>query len=405
MDYLKIGQYLTELRKFYKITQDELANHLSVSRQAVSRWETGTSVPSIEILLKLSELYGITINEILEADITNIKYQKDIVFPGKIDKNKKVFVIGCGRWGSFIAWYLDRIGHNVTLYGRSSSANMKQFLETRKNDYLSLPESIFLTTDYDNIVSADVIVISVGSQVLYQIADELKKRAVCNKTIVLCMKGIEIATGRRLTQVMGDTIDHSNKLAVRLGPGHVQEFYRGIPNCMVIDSNDEFVKAELVKSFSSDLIRFYYGTDLIGSEIGGAAKNVIGIAAGMLDGLDMSSLKGALMARGTREIGRLIAAMGGDENSAYGLCHLGDYEATLFSKHSQNRMFGECFVQKKDYGKLAEGYYTVKALRNLGKNYGVELPICEAVYLVLYENVPIKEAFGKLFQRSLKNEF
>lgn len=405
MDYLKIGQYLTELRKFYKITQDELANHLSVSRQAVSRWETGTSVPSIEILLKLSELYGITINEILEADITNIKYQKDIVFPGKIDKNKKVFVIGCGRWGSFIAWYLDRIGHNVTLYGRSSSANMKQFLETRKNDYLSLPESIFLTTDYDNIVSADVIVISVGSQVLYQIADELKKRAVCNKTIVLCMKGIEIATGRRLTQVMGDTIDHSNKLAVWLGPGHVQEFYRGIPNCMVIDSNDEFVKAELVKSFSSDLIRFYYGTDLIGSEIGGAAKNVIGIAAGMLDGLDMSSLKGALMARGTREIGRLIAAMGGDENSAYGLCHLGDYEATLFSKHSQNRMFGECFVQKKDYGKLAEGYYTVKALRNLGKNYGVELPICEAVYLVLYENVPIKEAFGKLFQRSLKNEF
>lgn len=405
MDYLKIGQYLTELRKFYKITQDELANHLSVSRQAVSRWETGTSVPSIEILLKLSALYGITINEILEADITNIKYQKDIVFPGKIDKKKNIFVIGCGRWGSFIAWYLDRIGHNVTLYGRSSSANMKQFLETRKNDYLSLPESIHLTTDYESIAAADVIVISVGSQVLYQIADELKKRAVCNKTIVLCMKGIEIETGRRLTQVMDDTVDHSNKLAVWLGPGHVQEFYRGIPNCMVIDSNDEFVKADLVKSFSSDLIRFYYGTDLIGSEIGGAAKNVIGIAAGMLDGLDMASLKGALMARGTREIGRLIAAMGGDENSAYGLCHLGDYEATLFSKHSQNRMFGECFVQKKEYGKLAEGYYTVKALRNLGKNYGVELPICEAVYLVLYEDVPIKEAFGKLFQRSLKNEF
>ena len=405
MDYLKIGQYLTELRKFYKITQDELANHLSVSRQAVSRWETGTSVPSIEILLKLSELYGITINEILEADITNIKYQKDIVFPGKIDKKKNIFVIGCGRWGSFIAWYLDRIGHNVTLYGRNSSANMKQFLETRKNDYLSLPESIHLTTDYESIAAADAIVISVGSQVLYQIADELKKRAVCNKTIVLCMKGIEIETGRRLTQVMDDTVDHSNKLAVWLGPGHVQEFYRGIPNCMVIDSNDEFVKADLVKSFSSDLIRFYYGTDLIGSEIGGAAKNVIGIAAGMLDGLDMASLKGALMARGTREIGRLIAAMGGDENSAYGLCHLGDYEATLFSKHSQNRMFGECFVQKKEYGKLAEGYYTVKALRNLGKNYGVELPICEAVYLVLYEDVPIKEAFGKLFQRSLKNEF
>ena len=405
MNYLKIGQYLSELRKFYKITQDELANHLSVSRQAVSRWETGSSIPSVEILLKLSELYGITINEILEADINNIKYQKDIVFPGKSDKKKNVFVIGCGRWGSFIAWYLDRIGHNVTLYGRSSSANMKQFLETRKNDYLSLPESIHLATSYDKIAEADVIVISVGSQVLYQIADELKKREVCNKTIVLCMKGIEIETGRRLTQVMDDVIDYSNKVAVWLGPGHVQEFFRGIPICMVIVSKDELVKDELVKSFSSDLIRFYYGTDLIGSEIGGAAKNVIGIAAGILDGMDMSSLKGALMARGTREIGRLIAAMGGDENSAYGLCHLGDYEATLFSKHSQNRMFGECFAQNKEYGKLAEGYYTVKALRNLGKNYGVELPICEAVYLVLYEDVPMKDAFGNLFQRRLKNEF
>ena len=98
MDYTKIGQYLSELRKYYKITQDELANHLSVSRQAVSRWETGASIPGIEILLKLSDLYGITINEILEADLSNIKYQKDIVFPGKSDKKKNIFVIGCGRW-------------------------------------------------------------------------------------------------------------------------------------------------------------------------------------------------------------------------------------------------------------------------------------------------------------------
>ena len=405
MDYLKIGQYLSELRKYYKITQDDLASHLSVSRQAVSRWETGVSMPGIEILLKISELYGITINEILEADVSNIKYQKDIIFPKKNEKEKNIFVIGCGRWGSFIAWYLDRIGHHVTLYGRSTSTNMQEFLKTRKNDYLSLPESINLTTSYDQCDQADIIVISVGSQVLYQVAEQLKQLEIKDKTIVLCMKGIEIETGRRLSQVMNDTIDHSNKVAVWLGPGHVQEFYRGIPNCMVIDSNHEIVKDELVKGFSSDLIRFYYGTDLIGSEIGGAAKNVIGIAAGILDGLDMSSLKGALMARGTREIGRLIAAMGGDENSAYGLCHLGDYEATLFSKHSQNRMYGEMFAQKKPYSKLAEGYYTVKALRNLGKSYGVELPICEAVYSVLYENVDLKEGFGKLFQRSLKNEF
>lgn len=405
MDSIKIGQYLAELRKYYKITQDDLANHLSVSRQAVSRWETGASIPAIEVLLKLSDLYGITINDILEADVSRIKYQKEIVFPGQGEKHKKVFVIGCGRWGSFIAWYLDRIGHEVSLYGRKSSANMQKFMETRANEYLTMPDSVKLTTELTECKDTDIIVISISSQTLHQVAEQLQEMGIKDKVIVLCMKGIEIESGRRLTQIMSDTIDHSNKVAVWLGPGHVQEFCRGIPNCMVIDSNDELVKDELIRSFSSDLIRFYYGTDLIGNEIGGAAKNVIGIAAGVLDGLDMSSLKGALMARGTREIARLIAAMGGEESSAYGLCHLGDYEATLFSKHSQNRAFGESIVMKTGYKKLAEGYYTVKALRNLGKSYGVELPICEAVYDVLYEEKDIRETFEKLFQRSLKNEF
>ena len=98
MDSMKIGQYLSELRKYYKITQDDLANRLAVSRQAVSRWETGASVPTIEVLLKLSQLYGITINDILEADLSKIKYQKEVVFLEKEENNKKIFVIGCGRW-------------------------------------------------------------------------------------------------------------------------------------------------------------------------------------------------------------------------------------------------------------------------------------------------------------------
>lgn len=320
-------------------------------------------------------------------------------------EKKQIFVIGCGRWGTFIAWYLDQIGHEVTLYGRSSSARMKELMETGKNEYLTLSDTMHLTHSYDSCKDADVIVISVGSQTLHDVADTLASFGIRDKKIVLCMKGIEIETGRRLSQIMDDALDVSNKTAVWLGPGHVQEFCRGVPNCMVIDSADEQTKKELVQSFSSDLIRFYYGTDLIGNEIGGAAKNVIGIAAGILDGLDMASLKGALMARATREIAKLIAAMGGEESSAYGLCHLGDYEATLFSKHSQNRAFGETLVSKAGYQKLAEGYYTAKALHNLGKEYGVELPICEAVYQVMYEEKEIQESFLKLFQRSLKNEF
>lgn len=120
------------------------------------------------------------------------------------------------------------------------------------------------------------------------------------------MKGLEIGTGCRLSEIARAGVDASNRVAVWLGPGHVQEFYRGIPNCMVIDSDDVETKQRLVQAFSSDLIRFYYGTDLIGNEVGAAAKNVVGIAAGMLDGKGLSSLKGALMSRGTREVARLI---------------------------------------------------------------------------------------------------
>lgn len=317
----------------------------------------------------------------------------------------KISVIGCGRWGSFIAWYLDRKGHDVSLYGRASSKHMKEFQETRTNGLITLPESIGLTVSLEEATKAEVIVISVNSQGLRALMTELAPLALRDKIFVLCMKGMEISTGKRLTEVMAEFTHATCKTAVWLGPGHVQEFYKGIPNCMVIDSQEEEVKELLIQNFSNDLIRFYYGNDLIGNEIGGAAKNVIGIAAGMLDGLHLSSLKGALMSRGTREVSRLIKAMGGNELSAYGLCHLGDYEATVFSPFSHNRTFGESFIRGEAYTDLAEGYYTVKALMALSETYGVDLPITEAVYAVLYEGKDPKETLNGLFVRSLKEEF
>lgn len=318
---------------------------------------------------------------------------------------KHVFVIGCGRWGTFIAWYLHQIGHTVSLYGRKASANLQRLRETRKNEYLTLPEDIRLTTALEEAAKADYIVISVSSQSLHAVTRQLAELDVREKIVVLCMKGLEAQSGRRLSQIAEENLHRTNRVAVWLGPGHVQDFLRGIPNCMVIDSGSDSVKAELIPTFSGDLIRFYYGTDLLGNEIGAAAKNVIGIAAGMLDGLGCATLKGALMSRGSKEIGRLIVAMGGAEYSAYGLCHLGDYEATLFSHHSQNRCYGEAVVTGKDYDKLAEGAHTVKALRELGKTYGVELPICESVYQILYQKKEPKLILEQLFSRSLKSEF
>ena len=316
-----------------------------------------------------------------------------------------IFVIGCGRWGSLITWYLDRIGHRVTLYGRKSSPKMQAFLATRQNDLLTLPPSVALTTELNGIESAETVIISVGSQSLRSLLGEAPMQALRDKTVVLCMKGLEMGTGQRLSQIAAECLHPSNAVAVWLGPGHVQEFYRGIPNCMVIDSENEDVKRRLVQAFSSDLIRFYYGGDMIGNEVGAAAKNVVGIAAGFLDGFEMSSLKGALMSRGTREVARLIKAMGGSELSAYGLCHLGDYEATVFSPYSHNRQFGESFVRGQDYHQLAEGYYTVKALMLLGQRYGVELPICKAVHDILYEQAVPRDVLAGLLRRGLTEEF
>lgn len=316
-----------------------------------------------------------------------------------------ITVIGPGRWGSFIAWYLKNQGFDVLLYGRQDSPGFQELIKTKRSELLVYPDDMRFSMDlHEALAFSDIIVISIGSQNLRGLLSSFPAD-MPQKKLVLCMKGLEVSTGMRLTEVVGDVLHDRVKVAVWVGPGHVEEFSRGVPNCMVIDSVDKDLKKELVGLFSSELIRFYYGDDLIGNELGAASKNVIGIAAGMLDGFGVSSLKGALMSRGTREIARLIKAMGGNELTAYGLSHLGDYEATVFSKHSHNRRFGECVIKGEHYDKLAEGYYTVKALCTLGEKYGVDLPICKTVNAVLYENADPKTALDALFTRSIKEEF
>jgi glycerol-3-phosphate dehydrogenase (NAD(P)+) len=318
----------------------------------------------------------------------------------------KISVLGCGRWGAFLAWYLNRCGFGVTLWGREGSLNLKRLKEQRANDYLSLPESIALTDDLAAAAAyAKAIVISVDAQGLRELLGKLSVCDIADKPVVLCIKGLEQDTGKRLSVVAKETIGGASRIAVWLGPGHVQDFVAGIPGCMVIDSENPKLARSLCDKFSSKLIRFYYGTDIIGNEIGAAAKNVVGIAAGLLDGIHMPSLKGALMARGTREVSRLIAALGGDERSVYGLCHLGDYEATLFSPYSHNRQYGELFIQGKQLGMLAEGVYTTRALVRLSKKLDVDMPIARAVYDMLFEGRTPTDCFNRLFMRSRKHEF
>ena len=327
-----------------------------------------------------------------------------------------ISVLGCGRWGSFIAWYQATVLKNkVISWGPEGDYSYEVLKNTGRNEYVELDKSITLTCDLEYALnSSEVIIISISSQGLRGFMKKVTAYNVKDKIFVLCMKGIEESTGKRLSEVLIESGIDKNKIAVWVGPGHIQAFTQGIPNCMIIDSYNEDLKRYIADSFKSNLIRFYYGNDIIGSEIGAAAKNVMGIAAGVLDGSGYASLKGPLMARGAYEVGKLISAMGGEFNSAYGLAHLGDYETTLFSEFSHNRRYGEMMAHGTKFDKLAEGVMTAKAIKELADKLNIELPITEAVYEACFLSHAFESGDGpvhcmdiilKLFERETKSEF
>jgi glycerol-3-phosphate dehydrogenase (NAD(P)+) len=262
-----------------------------------------------------------------------------------------------------------------------------------------------LTSDIEEVLKNQFIIISIGCQHLRSLAKQLNAYDLSGKYFLLAMKGLEEPSGKILIDVFGEEISQDVHVACLGGPGHVQDYMKKVPSCAVIDSYDPEAKNRWIELLQSDLIRFYYGNDVIGNQIGAALKNVIGIAAGILDGLEWYGLKGALMARAPIEVGRFMKKNGGNPFSAYGLAHLGDYEATLFSKHSHNRMFGEMFAKGERFGKLAEGVATLKAVKLMADKEQIDMPICQALYQVIYEDADIKATIKKLFERTLKQEF
>jgi glycerol-3-phosphate dehydrogenase (NAD(P)+) len=319
---------------------------------------------------------------------------------------KQLSVIGCGRWGTFLGWYAAHYCvDNVTLYDLPASPNFIELRDTGKNAYLTLSDNMSLTNDLSEVLKNQYIIISIGCQHLRSLAKQLNEFDLDGKYFLLAMKGLEEPSGKILIDVFLEEIRQNVHVACLGGPGHVQDYMQKVPSCAVIDSYEAEAKQSWINVMQSDLIRFYYGSDVIGNQIGAALKNVIGIAAGILDGLEWHGLKGALMARAPIEVGRLIGHFGGNPFSAYGLAHLGDYEATLFSKHSHNRMYGEMFAKGERFGKLAEGVATLKAVKIIADREHIDMPICQALYQVIYEDTDIKNTIKKLFDRTLKQEF
>ena len=320
---------------------------------------------------------------------------------------KQLSVIGCGRWGTFLGWYAANYCVNqVLLYGLKDSPSFLELKQTRQNSYLSLSDNMLMTDDLNDVFKNDSIIISINCQNLRDLAKQLNAYDLKGKHFLLAMKGLEEPSAKTLIDVMKEEIKQKDVYFACLGgPGHVQDYLKKVPSCAVIDSYDEDEKAHWITLMQSELIRFYYGNDVIGNQIGAALKNVIGIAAGILDGLEWYGLKGALMARAPVEVGRFIKHFGGNPMSAYGLAHLGDYEATLFSHNSHNRLYGELLAKGEQSSKTAEGPMTLKAVKIIADRDGLEMPICQALYKVVFEGAPIKETIRTMFEREIKREF
>lgn len=319
----------------------------------------------------------------------------------------QISVIGCGRWGTFLGWYVANYGKadNVLLYGMEQSYDYQQLKNERKNDYLTLSDNMTLTSDITEALKNDFIIVSISCQNLRSLAKQLNQYDLNDKTFLLAMKGLEEPSAEILVDVFTSEIKQNIHVATLGGPGHVEDYLRGVPSAAVIDSYDPATQERVISFMQSDLIRFYAGTDIIGNQVGAALKNVIGLAAGILDGLNWYGLKGALMARAPIEVGRLIKFKGGNPASVYGLAHLGDYEATLFSKNSHNRMFGELFAKGEPYTKLAEGVDTLRAVKAIADRENIDMPICQALYRIIFEKADIKQTIKGLFDRPLKKEF
>ena len=315
-------------------------------------------------------------------------------------------VLGCGRWGSFHLWYGSRVGNRMIGWEPGDAPSYRELAAERENRFLRLPDGVELTTDLSVVEGADIVTVTVPAQEFGGLATLLAGMDLSRSDLVLCMKGLEKDSGLRLSEIAGREGLHPRSLSVWVGPGHSQQFLAGVPSCMLLASDSDDAGIRLSRILGSSLIRFYRSRDMIGCEIGAAAKNVIGIAAGLLDGLEMSGLKGALMARAPQEVARLVSGMGGDWRSVYGLSHLGDYEATLISPYSRNRMYGEALARgEAGTGDLAEGVDTSAAMMLLSGKLGIDMPITRTVRSIIDSEITADEAIAELFSRPEKEEF
>lgn len=325
-----------------------------------------------------------------------------------------VLVAGSGGWGTALAIVLLENGHQTTLWSYAADESA-QLRTARANPLLpgvALPEALGLTSDVAAVRECDVMVLATPSFAVRETARKFAPHLKRGAVVVSVSKGIERATSLCMSQVIAQEISGANPIAALSGPSHAEEVGRGIPTACV-SAAEQRDTAELVQElFMNERFRVYTSDDVIGVELAGALKNVIALAAGTCDGMGFGdNTKAMLMTRGLTEMARLGVRLGGRRETFAGLAGVGDLIVTCTSMHSRNRRAGILIGQGKtadearaEVGAVVEGYYAAETAKALADQTGVEMPIAAAVYAVLYEGKPAKEAITELMRREKKHE-
>jgi len=329
-----------------------------------------------------------------------------------------ICILGSGGWGTALGIILHNNRHKVTLweYDKEYAHTLSEF---RENFYylpkIKIPEKITISSDiHEAVEGKDLIVVATPTQYIRGVIEHIKDIDFTNRVILSVSKGIENHTLMTVSQIFQNVFNNIEKrnITVLSGPSHAEEVAKHIPTAVAAAGFDEKNTEKIQKAFSNRYFRVYKSGDVAGVELGGALKNVIAIAAGIADGAGFGdNTKAAIMTRGLREITRFGMRFGAEEHTFMGLSGIGDLIVTCMSKHSRNRFVGEEIGKGKklklvlaEMKMVAEGVATTESTHELAHKLGVELPIIEQVYKVLFLGKDPHHATEKLMTRNLKDE-
>lgn len=330
----------------------------------------------------------------------------------------KICILGAGSWGTAQAVLLSANVNNVVIWGRPEDS-IQAINDNRENQrYLPgvhLPENIKASEDAaESLKDAEMVVLAVPAQAMRQVLEEYKQYIPAGVPLVNTAKGLEISSGMRMSDVVCDVMgeDNRTRYIVLSGPSHAEEVGRFVPTAVTLAAYEREAAFRVQDIYMTNRFRVYTNPDVAGVELGGALKNIVALATGINEGLGFGdNTRAALMTRGLAEMIRMGTAMGGDIRTFNGLAGMGDLVVTCGSRHSRNHKAGQLIAQGfgledtlQQIGMVVEGIHTTRVVHRLAAEIGVDMPICQACYHVIYNKASPADEVNKLMTRSKKNE-